>query len=161
VTLTYGCNGFNFEVTATSSVPSSASYQWYNANNPSVIIGNSPTIVISNEGSYFVIVKNGNCEGQAFYEATNIYCGIPKGISPNGDGLNDNFDLSNLNVKRIQIFNRYGMEMYSKSNYTNEWDGKTNSGQVLPDATYYYIIEFNNNEIKTGWVYKNSEYNNN
>jgi gliding motility-associated-like protein len=158
VTLTYGCNGTNFEIKAHSSMTNFVSYEWYNLNNPSTIIGTNATIIITQEGSYMVIVKTSNCEVQATYDATNIFCGIPKGISPNGDGQNDYFDLSNLNVRKVQIFNRYGMQMYSRYNYKNEWDGKTDSGQILPDGTYYYIIEFNSNETKTGWIYKNSEY---
>ena len=33
---------------------------------------------------------------------------------PNNDGDNDTFDLSNLSVKELKIFNRYVMEVYSK-----------------------------------------------
>jgi flagellar hook assembly protein FlgD len=50
------------------------------------------------------------------------------------------------------------MEVYSKEQYKNEWDGKSNDGQVLPDGTYFYVIEFESGKTKTGWVYKNSEY---
>ena len=47
------------------------------------------------------------------------------------------------------------MEVYSKDDYTNEWDGKTNSGDELPTATYYYVVTFSSGEVKTGWVYLN------
>jgi gliding motility-associated-like protein len=82
---------------------------------------------------------------------------IPKGVSPNNDGLNDTWDLSNLNVEKAQIFNRYGMEMYAKQNYVNEWDGKSKEGHELPSATYYYVVTFKNGTAKTGWVYLNRE----
>ena len=49
------------------------------------------------------------------------------------------------------------MKVYSKSNYKNEWYGKTDDGQELPDATYYYVIEFESGKSKTGWVYINRE----
>lgn len=84
-------------------------------------------------------------------------CSIPKGISPNGDGLNDNWDLSSFDVKKVQIFNRYGKEVYSKSNYTDEWVGKSNSGNELPDGTYYYVVDFNDMSPRTGWIYINRE----
>jgi flagellar hook assembly protein FlgD len=45
------------------------------------------------------------------------------------------------------------MELYAKDNYQDEWDGTTNSGEELPDGTYYYIIEFNSGNKKAGWVY--------
>ncbi|WP_452222682.1 choice-of-anchor L domain-containing protein, partial [Lacinutrix chionoecetis] len=47
-------------------------------------------------------------------------CIIPQGISPNGDGLNDTFDLSSYDVQTLTIFNRNGVKVYEKANYTNE-----------------------------------------
>src|SRR5690606_39228028 len=61
-------------------------------------------------------------------EVTIIACTIQKGISPNGDEFNQSFDLSGFNVKELQIFNRYGKKVYSKANYTNEWEGQTENG---------------------------------
>jgi len=84
-------------------------------------------------------------------------CTIQKGISPNGDALNDYFDLSSYDVSKLQIFNRYGKEVYSKFNYSIEWRGQSNNGNELPDGTYYYVIEFNDMDSKTGWIYINKE----
>jgi gliding motility-associated-like protein len=106
-----------------------------------------------------VITDNAGCIRSHFYSITDLYCDIQKGISPNGDKLNDFFDLINLNVKKLIIYNRNGMEVFSKEQYTNEWIGQTNSGSELPDGTYYYVIDFNNqSETKTGWIYINREY---
>jgi flagellar hook assembly protein FlgD len=58
----------------------------------------------------------------------------------------------------LSIFNRNGLKVYSKSNYTNEWIGQSDNGDQLPDGTYYYVIDFNDNlPAKTGWIYKISE----
>ncbi|WP_298303368.1 fibronectin type III domain-containing protein [Flavobacterium sp.] len=87
-----------------------------------------------------------------------IYCTIQKGISPNNDGFNEFFDLQNLNVQKLSIYNRYGTNVYSKSEYTKEWVGQSDNGNELPDGTYYYVIEFKNNQpSKTGWIYINRE----
>jgi gliding motility-associated-like protein len=86
-----------------------------------------------------------------------ISCDIPKGVSPNGDGLNDTWDLSGYNVKKVEIFNRYGTKVYSKSNYVDEWHGQSDNSNELPDGTYYYVVEFNDSPVKTGWVYINRE----
>ena len=89
---------------------------------------------------------------------TSIYCDIQKGISPNGDGLNDFFDLEQKNVKQLSIYNRYGTKVYSRANYTNQWYGQSDNDNELPDGTYYYVIEFNNGQsTKTGWIYINRE----
>jgi gliding motility-associated-like protein len=87
-----------------------------------------------------------------------IYCTIQKGISPNNDGLNEFFDLQYLDVQKLSIYNRYGSNVYSKIEYTKEWVGQSDNGNELPDGTYYYVIEFKNNQpSKTGWIYINRE----
>jgi len=49
--------------------------------------------------------------------------------------------------------------VYSKANYVNEWEGKSDNGNELPDGTYYYVIERSNGEAKSGWVYINRNAN--
>ena len=82
-------------------------------------------------------------------------CVIPQGISPNNDSLNDSFDLSSFDVSKIEIFNRNGTLVYSKSNYRNEWFGQTNDGDELPVGTYFYSMIYQGGKEKTGWVYIN------
>ncbi|WP_155959323.1 T9SS type B sorting domain-containing protein, partial [Flavobacterium saliperosum] len=43
------------------------------------------------------------------------------------------------------------------SGYKDQWYGQSNSGQELPDGTYYYVIETADGQTKTGWVYINRE----
>ena len=138
----------------------SANYNW---TGPSVSSNGEPTLQISQTGVYTctVTVSNGSkggCSTTQTFNANDIGCQIPKGISPNGDFLNDTFDLTGFNVEKLSIFNRYGTSVYSKANYTNEWGGQSNSGNELSDGTYYYVIELKNGgETRTGWVYINRE----
>lgn len=106
-----------------------------------------------------VNITNGSCPKliNVSADAEVISCDIPKGVSPNGDGLNDTWDLRGYNVKRVEIFNRYGTKVYSKSNYVDEWHGQSDDSNELPDGTYYYVVEFNDTPVKTGWVYINRE----
>ncbi|MEZ4838219.1 fibronectin type III domain-containing protein [Flavobacterium sp.] len=97
------------------------------------------------------------CFDESSFEVVIKNCGIQKGISPNADGLNDFFDLTDFDVRKLSIFNRYGTKVYDRTNYSNQWYGQTNSGDELPDGTYYFVIEFNNIEAKTGWIYINRE----
>ena len=98
------------------------------------------------------------CTKTKSYTVETIYCNIQKGISPNADTKNDFFDLALLDVKRLSIFNRYGVKVYSKQSYVNEWYGQADDGKELPDATYYYVIEFNGAaSAKTGWIYVNKQ----
>lgn len=84
-------------------------------------------------------------------------CAIPQGISPGVSvGLNDTFDLRYFDVTRLEIFNRNGTLVYSKSNYSNEWVGQTNDGEELPVGTYFYTMVYEGgSKSKTGWIYIN------
>ncbi|WP_179352825.1 T9SS type B sorting domain-containing protein [Winogradskyella vidalii] len=84
-------------------------------------------------------------------------CIFPEGISPGvSPGQNDYFDLSSFNVTKLEIFNRYGTLVYSKDNYTNEWEGQTNDGEELPVGTYFYTVVYEGGtKSKSAWVYIN------
>lgn len=72
-------------------------------------------------------------------------------ITPNGDGINDKWLVSYGNcqlVAKVSVFNRYGHKVYESENYQNDWQG-TYKGKPLPDATYYYVIEFKLNNGRT------------
>ena len=99
------------------------------------------------------------CESTALFTIEGYLCDIPKGISPNNDGMNDSFNLTGLNVEKLSIFNRYGREVYAKNNYKNEWVGQTDNDNELPTGTYYYVIEVKGQNAKTGWIYINRQEN--
>ena len=87
-------------------------------------------------------------------------CGeVPNGITPNGDGINDEFifdALLNTNEEypnnELIVFNRWGDVVYKASPYNNDWAGTNNSGEELPHGTYYYIMRLDvaNSEIFRG-----------
>jgi gliding motility-associated-like protein len=139
----------------------------YTADNTTIVwkdpsgmtIGNDATVAVTQTGIYTVTVtpNNGTCGIELPVDVDETGCMIQRGISPNGDGLNDSFDLSAFNVTKLSIFNRYGKEVYSYGNYTNQWHGQGDGGSELPTGTYFYMIERLNGESTTGWVYINRE----
>ena len=151
--ITEGCDGTDFVLSATGIGTTNASYTWFD--NLHQNIGTASSIVITNSGNYSLELSNNGCSEEKPITVTNILCAVPKGISPNGDGDNDFLDLTNLNVQNLQIFNRHGIEVFSKTNYTNEWAGKSNAGTELPDGTYYYVVYFPSGKTNTGWIYIN------
>ncbi|KOS07616.1 hypothetical protein AM493_17390 [Flavobacterium akiainvivens] len=109
------------------------------------------------EGEYSAEVINADgCTSQAasWFERTD--CTMPRGISPNGDEFNNNFDLSNFDVKYLVIFNRYGLKVYEANNYIDEWHGQSDKGE-LPTGTYYYMVSLEDGTQRTGWVYLQRE----
>lgn len=69
---------------------------------------------------------------------------IPNAFSPNGDGVNDKWEITNLTdymSATVEVYNRYGQMVYrSPGGYVQPWDGTMN-GKPLPFGTYYYIID--------------------
>ncbi|MEI6765203.1 MAG: Ig-like domain-containing protein, partial [Bacteroidota bacterium] len=88
---------------------------------------------------------------------------IPDGFSPDGDGVNDYFVIPGIERFpdcRLAIFNRWGNKVFSKMAYDNSWHGEPNVGTFelgrdkVPQGTYYYILEFNKDNLKsaTGFI---------
>ena len=70
---------------------------------------------------------------------------IPNTFTPNGDGVNDTWDIGKINDYPncvVQVFSRYGQMVFQSTGYGVPWDG-TYKGSPLPVGTYYYIINLN------------------
>ena len=70
----------------------------------------------------------------------------PNVFSPNGDGINDKWVITNLSDYPgafVEIFNRYGQRIFYSAGYNDPWEG-TIGGKPLPVATYYYVINLKN-----------------
>jgi|LakMenEpi03Aug12_release.lakeMendotaPanAssembly.Ray.scaffolds.fasta_scaffold36428_1 gliding motility-associated-like protein len=161
-------NNFVLEVTPVNNTfnINTASFNWLTSNQQSVGSNsntfnvtqylNSTTIVEELPITFSVTVTPANgCPRNEPYEIQKIVCTIQKGISVNNDGANEFLDLQLLDVSNLNIYSRYGVIVYSKRQYKNEWMGQSNNGDNLPDGTYFYEIEFNNGDAaKTGWIYK-------
>lgn len=151
------CEGAEFVLTASpvqgSFDPSQVTYLWEDSTGAP--IATTQNIVVTQPGTYTVTVTSNGCPNTDSIVVDTIACMIQKGISANNDGKNDYFDLRGFNVKKLGIFNRYGLKVYSKNNYSDEWKGQSDNGDELPDGTYYYVIERENGETKTGWIYIN------
>jgi hypothetical protein len=70
-------------------------------------------------------------------------------ITANGDGFNDVWNVQNIEFypnNHVTIYNRNGMEVYEAEGYNNSWDGTYNDAP-LPDGTYYYVLEFPDDDV--------------
>jgi gliding motility-associated-like protein len=104
-------------------------------------------------GDYTIMVQDSN--GCVFSKVTKInsICLIPNVITPNNDTFNDTFNLNGCEVLKLQIFNRYGVEVNKFDNYSDQWNGTNRKGESLPDGTYFYVAEIKDGTSKSGWVF--------
>ncbi len=70
---------------------------------------------------------------------------FPNGISPNGDGSNDEWVIDNIELfpnSVVEVYNRWGELLFQSKGYVEKWKG-IYKGKPLPIGTYYYIINLN------------------
>ena len=136
---------------------------------------NQVTILVMGDGDYEYAIGDGNGPYQnspvledVLPGLTNVYvrdkngCGIteeevsiigfPKFFTPNGDGINESWNLIGLSADReiaVSIFDRFGKLLY-RMNSTDKfgWNGTFN-GQSLPASDYWFKIN-----LEEGRVYK-------
>lgn len=72
----------------------------------------------------------------------NVVIFIPNTFTPNGDGVNDVFNvkITSLKTYHISIFNRLGSKLFDGYDLANAWAG-TYQGRPVPTGTYYYVID--------------------
>ena len=132
----------------------------------------SPSTLLQANTTYYIAAQNTTtgCEGSQRLAVTIDLTGcdsvfIPDGFSPNGDGINDVFEMKNMDIVypnyTIEIFNRNGAVVFKGDAATGFWNGQSNQsrlgGNTLPNGVYFYIINYNNGQTspKQGKVYLN------
>lgn len=106
--------------------------------NDLVVGDNVFTLTVSN-----AVCGNASDSVTITYEPKPLRENIVGGFTPNGDGVNDTWDLpgiENYPNATVKIFNRWGSIVFESSSATQAWDG-TNEGEELPVASYYYVID--------------------
>jgi gliding motility-associated-like protein len=70
---------------------------------------------------------------------------IPNSFTPNGDGINDIWYVTGVNVSdvRVQIFDRWGLLVFETTDMTKPWVGDYLLGtHFVPADVYHYLIRF-------------------
>lgn len=69
---------------------------------------------------------------------------LPNSFTPNGDGYNDRFIISNLYPKYLQnellVFDIRRQLVYRDRNYNNTWTGINNRGELLDEGNYFVVF---------------------
>jgi gliding motility-associated-like protein len=90
---------------------------------------------------------------------------IPDGFSPNGDGVNETFQIIDIEFLfpnyTLEIFNRYGNVLFKGDINKPAWDGKNSNTNFIngdsPTGVYFYVIHYNKDNLppKQGQLYLN------
>jgi gliding motility-associated-like protein len=73
-------------------------------------------------------------------------------ISPNGDGMNEEFRLNCLEDfpdHVLEIYNRWGQLVYKTTSFANDWEGVDETGQPVPEGAYFFIFEYKDSDGST------------
>lgn len=141
------CDGLTFTA---DPVAGATSYTWTVTEGFTIESGQGTTTIKvkannpNAKGEVNVMAYNGSCEGSASFSipvdasVADGQLSVPKAFSPNGDGKNDTWLISNLLKfpdNEVVIFNRWGSEVYKQRGYKNDWLGKG-----LEQGTYFYKV---------------------
>ncbi|MCC3153095.1 gliding motility-associated C-terminal domain-containing protein [Hymenobacter sp. BT770] len=92
------------------------------------------------------ILSNSNEASVNFANALQTY----NIITPNRDGQNDVLVIDNIQLypgNTFTVFNRWGREVYSTTNYQNNWGGDANTAA----GTYFYLLKLPNGSSLKNW----------
>ena len=93
------------------------------------------------------------CDSDPF----NLEIKISEFVSPNGDGINDFFEIQNIENhpnNELLVYTRSGVVIFSTRNYRNNWSGTTDNG-LVPEGSYYFTLDLEGDGTldRQGWIY--------
>jgi gliding motility-associated-like protein len=134
-----------------------------------------PALLAVGQYSFDYVIDDGECSSTTTVSLTinddcvvlpceieDIRASISKAVTPNGDNINDKFEVGkNIDcgfTYTLKVFNRWGNEVFSSNNYRDEWDGNSSNsvtGDRLPSGTYFYIVEIKQSGLEPiqGYIY--------
>jgi gliding motility-associated-like protein len=131
------------------------------------VVGSNGAIAYTPESGYagkdsFCYTLCDTINGTEFCDNAKVYIDvqdkptvdIPEGFSPDGDGINDNFVITNIELfpkSELQVFNRWGDIVWRTpgEGYTNNFNGTyEKNNEALADGTYYYVLKLNDGKTK-------------
>ena len=111
------------------------------------------TLLVSESGIYWVQTATSACAAGDSIRVDFVDCPglIPTVFTPNQDAFNETFTIEHVAGRgwQLQVFNRWGKQVYAADNYQNNWDG-----QHLSAGVYYYLLKNQPlNRTYRGWVH--------
>ena len=152
----------NGVVTLQGSVSNAGSFVWKPAgglSDPNIL---NPDATITNTVVYTLYATDptGKCSAESNVMITiGSPITIPNVITPNGDGVNDSWNIEHIEEfpdATFVIYNRWGNIVWKATGNSFQWNGTNyRNGEVLPEGTYFYILNLNNRTFDqpyTGYI---------
>jgi gliding motility-associated-like protein len=129
-----------------------------------VVVNKGINFSVTEAGNYALTVKDRSLCAKTtpainvIFKDQPIVYNIPNVFTPNGDGVNDKFEvtISKLEDYRISIFDRFGKLVYRATDPNQHWNGANGGVGEVPPGVYFYTIEgkraCGTNFTKTGSV---------
>jgi gliding motility-associated-like protein len=121
----------------------------------------NPSYVYTEQGAYpvtLIVETTKGCK-DTITKVVNVKEGwaiwIPNVFTPNGDGINDIFGPKGYGISKytISIFDRWGEEVFTTTDFTQGWDGRVHrTSELFPickDDVYTWLINLVNNQGKS------------
>jgi gliding motility-associated-like protein len=80
---------------------------------------------------------------------------VPNVFSPNNDGVNDLWQPETNNpdcLEQLQIFNRWGVQVFETPQPALGWDGRDQDGKAAPEGVYVFILRLHDGNERSGTV---------
>jgi gliding motility-associated-like protein len=122
-----------------------------NMNDPSLL---NPVVNPNQTITYFLTADNGTCTiTDEMVVTVNSGLVIPNTFSPNGDGINDTWEILGIEKypdANVQVYNRWGQLIFQTTGYppSKRWNGTSKSGKSLAASAYYYVINVRNDDFE-------------
>ena len=123
-------------------------YTWDFGDGSPTVGDENPTHIFQTAGDYdvqLIVVTTNGCESD-----TTIQVGLtefvkmffPNAFSPNGDGLNDVFEIKGTPIAdfNLYIYDRWGGQIFSSHDFETKWEGNNMSGDPVPAGVYLYQV---------------------
>ena len=110
-----------------------------------------------------MITDNNSCVSYDTVEIpieSNVCLNPTKVFSPNNDGINDIWEIENIDIYTnalVEIYSKNGYRVFRRRNYQNSvsesFNGTDLNGNTLPSSTYYYVISIDEiNDVYKGTI---------
>ncbi len=141
----------NENATATVNVTGIGNYE-YSLDLPNGPFQDSTVFDNISFGAHEVYVNDKNKCG--IVKQTIYIIGAPKFFTPNGDGVNDFWNIKGTSLtnnynSKVTIFDRFGQLITKFDTFNQGWDGKLNN-ELLFSNDYWYVVELEDGRIAKG-----------